>query len=90
MGESGCGKSTTGHAIVGLLKPTSGDILFEGESIVGEKGPALKERAKKLQIIFQDPYSSLDSASPWAAASASRWTCTRSAPRPSATSARKS
>ena len=61
VGESGCGKSTTGHAIVGLLKPTSGDILFEGESIVGEKVQHSKERAKKLQIIFQDPYSSLDS-----------------------------
>ncbi|MCI8815260.1 MAG: ATP-binding cassette domain-containing protein [Angelakisella sp.] len=60
VGESGCGKSTTGHAIVGLLKPTSGQILFEGQSIVG--GAAIsKERAKKLQIIFQDPYSSLDS-----------------------------
>lgn len=59
VGESGCGKSTTGHAIVGLLKPTSGQILFEGQSIVG--GAAIsKERAKKLQIIFQDPYSSLD------------------------------
>lgn len=61
VGESGCGKSTTGHTIVGLLKPTSGDILFEGESIVGEKVQHSKERAKKLQIIFQDPYSSLDS-----------------------------
>ena len=61
VGESGCGKSTTGHAIVGLLKPTSGDILFEGESIVGGKVQHSKERAKKLQIIFQDPYSSLDS-----------------------------
>ena len=60
VGESGCGKSTTGHAIVGLLKHTSGQILFEGQSSVG--GAAIsKERAKKLQIIFQDPYSSLDS-----------------------------
>ena len=61
VGESGCGKSTTGHAIVGLLKATSGDILYEGESLVNGKGALSRERAKKLQIIFQDPYSSLDS-----------------------------
>lgn len=60
VGESGCGKSTTGHAIVGLLKPTSGDILYEGESIVTGQHTA-KEMAQKIQIIFQDPYSSLDS-----------------------------
>ncbi|MCI6960235.1 MAG: ATP-binding cassette domain-containing protein [Oscillospiraceae bacterium] len=61
VGESGCGKSTTGHAIVGLLKATSGDILYEGESLVQGKNALSRERAKKLQIIFQDPYSSLDS-----------------------------
>ena len=61
VGESGCGKSTTGHAIVGLLKATAGDILYEGESLVNSKGALSRERAKKLQIIFQDPYSSLDS-----------------------------
>ena len=60
VGESGCGKSTTGHAIVSLLKPTSGDILYEGQSITGSHRNA-KEMAKKIQIIFQDPYSSLDS-----------------------------
>ncbi len=61
VGESGCGKSTTGHAIVGLLHPTSGDILYEGESIVSKNKRRSKEMAQKIQIIFQDPYSSLDS-----------------------------
>lgn len=61
VGESGCGKSTTGHAIVGLLQATAGDILYEGESLVSGKNALSRERAKKLQIIFQDPYSSLDS-----------------------------
>lgn len=61
VGESGCGKSTTGHAIVGLLKPTAGDIRLEGESILRGSRPYSKEMAKKIQIIFQDPYSSLDS-----------------------------
>ena len=61
VGESGCGKSTTGHAIVGLLHPTSGEILFEGKSVVGNTARDFQDRAKKMQIIFQDPYSSLDS-----------------------------
>lgn len=60
VGESGCGKSTTGHTIVGLLKATSGDITFNGESILDDKKRYSKEMAKKIQIIFQDPYSSLD------------------------------
>ena len=58
VGESGCGKSTTGHAIVGLVSPYSGDILFEGKSLLKEH--QTKEKARKVQIIFQDPYSSLD------------------------------
>ena len=70
VGESGCGKSTTGHAIVGLLKPTSGQILFEGQSIVG--GAAIsKERTPTPPWI---------PALPWAAASASRWRYTALAP----------
>lgn len=60
VGESGCGKSTTGHTIVGLLRPTQGDILLNGETILDEKKRYSKEMAKKIQIIFQDPYSSLD------------------------------
>ena len=59
VGESGCGKSTTGKTIVKLLRPTAGDILFEGKSIFArqEEGQDLTTR---IQIIFQDPYSSLD------------------------------
>ncbi|MGN1188979.1 MAG: ABC transporter ATP-binding protein [Candidatus Ornithospirochaeta sp.] len=60
VGESGCGKSTTGHAIVGLLRPTAGDIILNGETILDDKKRYSKEMAKKIQIIFQDPYSSLD------------------------------
>ncbi len=60
VGESGCGKSTTGHTIVGLLRPTEGDIKLHGETILDEKKRYSKEMAKKIQIIFQDPYSSLD------------------------------
>lgn len=59
VGESGCGKSTTGHGIVGLLKPFEGEILFEGEDI-SKKSNRDIEFASKVQIIFQDPYSSLD------------------------------
>lgn len=58
VGESGCGKSTTGHTVVGLLKPYSGEILFEGESIADKK--RTPDHAMKSQIIFQDPFSSLD------------------------------
>jgi len=58
VGESGCGKSTTGHAIVGLLKPFGGTISFDGKVISDQK--RAKNQAKQTQIIFQDPYSSLD------------------------------
>lgn len=60
VGESGCGKSTTGHAIVGLLEPYAGEILFDGEVISSKAKKHTLEMAKKAQIIFQDPYSSLD------------------------------
>ncbi|MCY6485668.1 dipeptide ABC transporter ATP-binding protein [Clostridium aestuarii] len=60
VGESGCGKSTTGKMIVNLLKPTSGEIVFNGENIVTANKKRQKEFRKDIQIIFQDPYASLN------------------------------
>ena len=57
VGESGCGKTTLGRAVLRLEEPTSGDIIYEGESIIGKN---MKEYRKKMQIVFQDPYASLD------------------------------
>ena len=60
VGESGCGKSTTGKAIVKLLTPTEGEIFFEGKDLFKLPKNEQKDYKKKIQIIFQDPYSSLD------------------------------
>jgi len=60
VGESGCGKTTLGRAVVGLAPVLSGEIRFAGESVIGLTGRAAKERARHIQLIFQDPYSSLD------------------------------
>ena len=59
VGESGCGKSTLGRAVVGLAPVTSGEIYFNSHSIVGLSGRKSYERARHIQLIFQDPYSSL-------------------------------
>jgi oligopeptide/dipeptide ABC transporter ATP-binding protein len=59
VGESGCGKTTLGRAVVGLAPVLSGEIWFAGESVIGLTGRAAKERARHIQLIFQDPYSSL-------------------------------
>lgn len=60
VGESGCGKSTLARMILRLEEPTAGQIRFEGEEILAWKGGALKEFRRKVQMIFQDPYSSLN------------------------------
>jgi len=60
VGESGCGKTTVGRLILRLLEPTSGRIIFDGQDLTRLKGPALKPWRRRMQIIFQDPYSSLD------------------------------
>ena len=59
-GESGCGKTTTGRVLLRLTEPTSGKIYFKGEDITGLKGERLRVLRQKMQVIFQDPYASLN------------------------------
>lgn len=60
VGESGCGKSTTGRLFLLLEKPTSGRIVMNGQPITGLRGKALREFRRKVQVVFQDPFSSLN------------------------------
>ena len=60
VGESGCGKSTTGRCILQLIEPTSGGVWLEGRSVIDLGGKALGALRRDMQIIFQDPYASLN------------------------------
>ena len=60
VGESGCGKSTTGRSILRLIEPTSGEIVFQGKDITKLSKGQMRHVRKDMQIIFQDPFSSLD------------------------------
>ncbi|GGE22094.1 peptide/nickel transport system ATP-binding protein [Gemmobacter megaterium] len=60
VGESGCGKSTTALAVMGLQEPTSGSIRFRGQPFSGPEAPGRMDRARAAQIVFQDPYASLN------------------------------
>ncbi len=60
VGESGCGKSTTGRAILQLYRPTAGQVLFEGQDLCKMGGERLRQMRRRMQMIFQDPYASLN------------------------------
>jgi peptide/nickel transport system ATP-binding protein/oligopeptide transport system ATP-binding protein len=64
VGESGCGKSTTARLVLRLMVPTSGSVKFEGEEIANASGSRLKQLRRGMQMIFQDPYSSLNPRKP--------------------------
>ena len=60
VGESGCGKTTTGRLVLRLIEPTAGAVHFAGEALLGLSPDAMRQRRQQMQIIFQDPYGSLD------------------------------
>jgi len=60
VGESGCGKTTVGRSVLRLIEPTEGEINFKGKDVMKLKGEELRKFRRNMQIIFQDPYSSLN------------------------------
>lgn len=60
VGESGCGKTTVGRTLLGLARPTGGRVVFEGQSLLELRGEPLRQLRRRMQIIFQDPYGSLN------------------------------
>lgn len=67
VGESGCGKTTSGRTLLQLYRPTAGDVLFKGINLTTTKGKSMRQLRQKMQMIFQDPYASLNP----------RWTISR-------------
>ena len=64
VGETGCGKTTVGRAMLRLIEPTAGSVTFEGREIMKLSGREMKDVRREMQIIFQDPYASLDPRAP--------------------------
>ena len=64
VGESGCGKTTVGRTMLRLIEPTSGSVMYQGTDVFQLQGPELKDMRRNMQIIFQDPYASLDPRMP--------------------------
>ena len=89
VGESGCGKSTTGRLVLRLMDPTAGSVRFKGKEIADLDKQSLRQMRRHMQIIFQDPYASLNPRMTVGEIWSSRWPCTACTPRPSASSARR-
>ncbi len=60
MGESGCGKSTLGRLLLRLIPPTSGELIYDGENLLALKPEKMREMRRRMQMIFQDPFASLN------------------------------
>src|SRR5499427_5615384 len=60
VGESGCGKSTAGRCLLRLIEPTAGEVRFDGRAVTGAPARDLRSLRREMQIVFQDPYSSLN------------------------------